>query len=269
MRAAAAQNVFMDVFTGPKNAKTGKNSHAKARAFASHTSRAPGGKDRGFLMTLKRLHFIVLLLCLSLVPLTACVRQTADPDKLEVLRSGKLQEAPDDDTIADTVYVNVRDNTSRTSGLRSQVETWLQRRGYTVVPNPSEAGYILQVVVLSAGVAAPDSVRQIVNAGYDAPSQLTGKGGTALVADVLLVQRHVPSAQRPSRTKLKSITKRNAVASSQMRIALLANQEFKLDAGIPPVFTETMAKELTTSVHGAATEEAQPQTAQPQTAPTF
>lgn len=211
----------------------------------------------------------ILLLCAALAALCGCVRHPADAARVEVLRQGQLEEPEGDVNINPIVYVNVRDNTSKTSGLRSQVETWLQRRGYTVVPNPSEAGYILQVVVLSAGVAAPENVRQIVNAGYDAPSQLTGKGGTALVADVLLVQRHVPSAQRPSRTKLKSITKRNAVGSSQMRIALLANQEFKLDAGIPPVFTETMAKELTTSVHGAAAEEAQPQTAQPQAAPTF
>ena len=211
----------------------------------------------------------ILLLCVIFAALCGCVRQPADAARVEVLRQGQLEQPESDANIHPAVYVNVRDNTNKLFGLRAQTEAWLQRRGYTVVPNPSEAGYILQVVVLSAGVAAPDSVRQIVNAGYDAPSQLTGKGGTALVADVLLVQRHVPSAQRPSRTKLKSITKRNAVASSQMRIALLANQEFKLVAGIPPVFTETMAKELTTAVHGAAVDEAQPQTAQPQTAPTF
>ena len=71
-------------------------------------------------MMLKKLRFIALLLCVSLVPLAACVRQATDPDKLEVLRSGNLQEAPDDDTIADTVYVNVRDNTNRVFGLRAQ-----------------------------------------------------------------------------------------------------------------------------------------------------
>ena len=102
-------------------------------------------------MMLKKLRFIALLLCVSLVPLAACVRQATDPDKLEVLRSGKLQEAPDDDTIADTVYVNVRDNTNRVFGLRAQAESWLQRSGFTIVGNPSEAGNIVQITVLSAG----------------------------------------------------------------------------------------------------------------------
>ena len=206
----------------------------------------------------------ILLLCAALAALCGCVRHPADAARVEVLRQGQLEEPEGDVNINPIVYVNVRDNTSKTSGLRSQVETWLQRRGYTVVPNPSEAGYILQVVVLSAGVAAPENVRQIVNAGYDAPSQLTGKGGTALVADVLLVQRHVPSAQKPERTKLKSISKRNAVASSQMRLGLLAHQEFKGDAGVPPVFAETMGKELATHIHGAAGQDAPAQPASPQ-----
>ena len=206
----------------------------------------------------------ILLLCAALATLCGCVRHPADAARVEVLRQGQLEEPEGDVNMNPVVYVNVRDNTSRTSGLRSQVETWLQRRGYTVVPNPSEAGYILQVVVLSAGVAAPDSVRQIVNAGYDAPSQLTGKGGTALVADVLLVQRNVPSAKQPARSKLKSISKRNAVASSQMRIGLLALQEFKVDTGVPPIFAETMGKELATHIHGASGQEAPAQPASPQ-----
>ena len=132
-------------------------------------------------MMLKKLRFIALLLCVSLVPLAACVRQATDPDKLEVLRSGKLQEAPDDDTIADTVYVNVRDNTNRVFGLRAQAESWLQRSGFTIVGNPSEAGNIVQITVLSAGNTEPTHLRQTVAAGYDTPSTLKGTGATIQV----------------------------------------------------------------------------------------
>ena len=46
-----------------------------------------------------------------------------------------------------------------------------------------------------------------------------------------------------------------------MRIALLAHQEFKTGAAMPPVFAETLAKELATSVHSANTEEAPAQPA--------
>ena len=198
----------------------------------------------------------ILLLCVIFATLSGCVRQPADAARVEVLRQGQLEQPESDANIHPVVYVNVRDNTNKLFGLRAQTEAWLQRQGYTVVPNPSEAGYILQVVVLSAGVAAQESVRQMVAAGYDAPSQLSGRGSTALVADVLLVQRHVPSAQQPSRSKLKSISKRNAVASSQMRIGLLAHQEFKSDAGVPPIFAETMGKELATHIHDTAGQDA-------------
>ena len=206
----------------------------------------------------------ILLPCVIFATLCGCVRQSADNARVEVLRQGQLEQPESDANIHPAVYVNVRDNTNKLFGLRTQTEAWLQRQGFTVVPNPSEAGYILQVVVLSAGVAAPESVRQMVAAGYDTPSQLSGRGSTALVADVLLVQRHVPSAQKPERTKLKSISKRNAVASSQMRLGLLAHQEFKGDAGVPPVFAETMGKELATHIHGAAGQDAPAQPASPQ-----
>ena len=196
----------------------------------------------------------ILLLCVIFATLSGCVRQPADAARVEVLRQGQLEQPESDANIPPAVYVNVRDNTNKMHGLRALTESWLQRQGYTIVPNPSEAGYILQIVVLSAGATSPEKVRQVVAAGYDAPSQLEGKGGTAMVADILLVQRHVPSAKNSSRAKLKSIGKRNAVANSQMRIALLAHQEFKLNAGLPPIFTETLAKELATSVHGTNNE---------------
>jgi len=203
----------------------------------------------------------ILMLCLAFASLCGCVRQSADAARVEVLRQGQIEEPEADVNIHPAVYVNVRDNTNKIFGLRTQVETWLQRQGYTVVPNPSEAGYILQIVVLAAGTTAPETARQVVTAGYDAPSQLSGKGGTAMVADVLLVQRHVPSTQGSRRTNLKNIGKRNAVGSSQMRIALLVHQEFKTGAGMPPVFAETLAKELATSVHRTNTEEAPTQPA--------
>ena len=202
-------------------------------------------------MTLKGLHFIILLLCLSLLSLAACVRQPADPGKLEVLRSGKLQEAQDDDSVPDSVYVSVRDNTSRVFGLRAQTEAWLQRSGFTIVANPSEAGYIVQLTVLSAGNTDPAHLRSAVNKGYDTSSDLTGSGGTAVLADVLLVQRRVPSAARPSRAVLKNISSRNALSNSQMRIAVLAQGQIRMETGAPTQFTETLAREIGTAIHAA------------------
>ena len=175
--------------------------------------------------------FLLLLLGLSLLPLNACVRQRdGDAGEVEVLRSGALNRAGDED-IPNVAYVNVRDMSNRVFHLGSQAEAWLGRKGFTVTDNPSQAGYIVQISVLAAGPVDPDSLRAVVDAGYDGPSKFSGTGGTALLADVLLVQRRVPSARRPSRANLKNISNRNAVASSQMRLGLLVRHDIRLKAG--------------------------------------
>lgn len=63
---------------------------------------------------------------------------------------------------------------------------------------------------------------------------------------MLLVQRRVPSARRPSRANLKNISNRNAVASSQMRLGLLVRHDIRLKAGLPPYFADVLARELST-----------------------
>ena len=208
--------------------------------------------------------FLLLLLGLSLIPLNACVRQRdGDASEVEVLRSGALNRAGDED-IPNVVYVNVRDMTNRVFHLRSQTEAWLGRKGFTVTDNPSQAGYIVQITVLAAGQAAPESLRGVVDAGYDAPSVLSGTGGTALLADVLLVQRRVPSSRRPSRTNLKNISNRNAVASSQMRLGLLVRHDIRLKSELPAYFADVLARELSTDISAADSDTA---TATPQPTP--
>ena len=208
--------------------------------------------------------FLLLLLGLSLIPLNACVRQRdGDASEVEVLRSGALNRAGDED-IPNVVYVSVRDMTNRVFHLRSQTEAWLGRKGFTVTGNPSQAGYIVQISVLAAGQAAPESLRGVVDAGYDAPSVLSGTGGTALLADVLLVQRRVPSSRRPSRTNLKNISNRNAVASSQMRLGLLVRHDIRLKSELLAYFADVLARELSTDISAADSDTA---TATPQPTP--
>lgn len=210
--------------------------------------------------------FLLLLLGLSLIPLNACVRQRdGDASEVEVLRSGALNRAGDED-IPNVVYVSVRDMTNRVFHLRSQTEAWLGRKGFTVTDNPSQAGYIVQITVLAAGQAAPESLRGVVDAGYDAPSVLSGTGGTALLADVLLVQRRVPSSRRPSRTNLKNISNRNAVASSQMRLGLLVRHDIRLKSELPAYFADVLARELSTDISAADSDTATA-TAAPQPTP--
>ncbi len=90
-----------------------------------------------------------------------------------------------------------------------------------------------------------------MDAGYGAPSALSGTGGAALLADVLLVQRRVPSSRRPSRTNLKNISNRNAVASSQMRLGLLVRHDIRLKSELPAYFADVLAHELSADISAA------------------
>ncbi len=195
--------------------------------------------------------FFLLLLSLSLLSLTACVRQgDGGAADVEVLRSGALNRAGAED-ISNVVYVSVRDMTSRVPHLRPQAEAWLSRKGFAVTDNPSQAGHIVQISVLAAGQTSPESLRHVVDAGYGAPSALSGTGGAALLADVLLVQRRVPSSRRPSRTNLKNISNRNAVASSQMRLGLLVRHDIRLKSELPAYFADVLAHELSADISAA------------------
>lgn len=204
-------------------------------------------------MLLARLFFAVV--CLSLVTQTACVRRHADtPVDLEVLRHGGLEDGGD--AISPIVYVNVRDRTNRLFGLRSRTEQLLQQAGYSVAANPSEAGHILHISVLGAGKSAREDARALVDAGYGAAAHFSGQDGSALAADVLLVQRNIPQARRPSRQKLKNISHRNAVDNSQMRIALFTRREMFFDAGLPSAVVDFLARELATAMPRAGGGEA-------------
>lgn len=193
------------------------------------------------------------LFCLGLVLLPACVPPSAAADTEEVLRQGRLKKAHHTVDIASTIYVHVRDNTNhRAAALGSVTKTALRRKGYTIVDSPSKAGNILQIVVLAAGISSPNATRSIVARGYGAPSSLSGSGGTTLVADVLLVQRNVPSAKQPEHVKLKNISRRNALSNSQMRIALLLHREVKQNDDAMASMVQNLAKEIALSLHTPA-----------------
>ena len=193
---------------------------------------------------------LLVLLCLHFLLLPACMRQKSSSVETEILRHGHLAASHED--VHPIVYINVRDNTNqRAASLQAHTEASLRLLGYTTVDNPSQAGYILQIVVLAAGVTSQEHARSVVDSGYGAKSTLTGGGSTAIVADVLLVQRQIPAAKQPDRVKFKNISRRNAVANSQMRIGLLTPQEINLDDGITSFMMETLASELACALHEA------------------
>lgn len=201
-----------------------------------------------------------LLLILLMLPLAACQHRQPSPTDIEILRQGSL--APADEDTAPVVYVSVRDQSNRIFGLRAEVERLLRAARYTVTDNPSQAGFIIQISVLEAGITDAASARSLVAAGYGAPAELSGKGATLVLSDILLVQRRVPCDKRPKRFMLQNVGSRNARGSSQMRTGLLARREFHVEAGVPALFVSLLAREITAPFPPLAADDTAPEAAQ-------
>lgn len=196
---------------------------------------------------------LALLLFACLLLSSACVKQSRQAGPLDVYRNGKLDEAGTD--IADVAYVSVRDSTTLVGNLHGEIERRLQTHGIQLTSSPSQAGYILQISVLACASSATDELKKSVEAGYGAPVALSGRGNTALVTDALLVLRRVPRAGK--KQALQSISNRQAVASSQMRLGLQARKELDTAKNLPPDVGVKLAAEICTPIlhHAAGTED--------------
>ncbi|WP_300785871.1 complement resistance protein TraT [uncultured Desulfovibrio sp.] len=200
---------------------------------------------------LRKSFVLPLLACLLLS--SACVKQGGQAGPLDVYRNGKLDEAGTD--IADVAYVNVRDSTALVNNLHDEIAQRLRTHGIELTQNPSQAGYILQISVLTCAPSATEILRQRVDAGYGAPADLSGAGNTALVTDALLVLRRVPRAGK--KQALRNISNRQAVASSQMRLGLQAHKVLDTTQNLPPDIGSKLAAEICTPIlhHAAGTED--------------
>ena len=199
---------------------------------------------------MKKTLFLLLALLLLLLP--GCKHRQPAPTDIQVLRQGSL--APADDDTTPVVYVSVRDQSRHVFGLRAEVERLLRAEKYDITDNRSQAGLIIQASVLEAGITDAASAHRMVEGGYGAPSELSGKGATLVLSDILLVQRRVPSDKRPKRFMLQNVGSRNARGSSQMRTGLLAS-------GLPALFVTRLAREIPSPFSTAPQEQAP---AQPQ-----
>lgn len=200
---------------------------------------------------LRKSFALLLFVCLLLS--SACVKQGGQAGPLDVYRNGRLDEAGTD--IAEVAYVNVRDSTALVGNLHGEIERRLRTHGIELTQNPSQAGYILQISVLTCAPSATEILKQRVDAGYGAPATLSGAGNTALVTDALLVLRRVPRAGK--KQALQNISNRQAVASSQMRLGLQAHKVLDTTQSLPPDIGSRLAAEICIPIlhHAAGTED--------------
>ena len=185
----------------------------------------------------------IVLFCLVLCVLLTGCKQQVEPGDIDVFRHGRLSWQSDAE-IAPVIYVGYHDESQQVPYLRSVAQAFLEGSGFAVTDNPSKAGYIVQLTLLAAGPASRESLCRAVDSGYGAPATLEGGGSTVLLADVLLVQRRIPSHKRPSRARMKNVSRRNAVDNSQARIGLVLERELRQGKALPAAFADVLGREL-------------------------
>ncbi len=139
---------------------------------------------------------------------------------MQIVQAGSL-EAQGGPGVAKTVYVDARDAHKPAPVLRDAIVRRLTGAGFEVIESPSKAGHILHVNIVAAGECNADAARAAINAGFDSPVQLQGKDSVVIVADALLVERTVPTPNRARSNAMRSITRRNALADSRLRLGVI------------------------------------------------
>ena len=131
--------------------------------------------------------------------------------------------------------------------LRDAIIRRLAGAGFEVIDSPSKAGHILHVNIAAAGESDAAVARSAIDAGFDAPVRLQGKDSIVIVADALLVERNVPSPNRARSNAMRSITRRNAVADSRLRLGIIlphANRSPLLEAAVADRLAQELCRPL-------------------------
>lgn len=193
-----------------------------------------------------RLRYL-LAVCLAILCLvqSACaprgprpeVAHPAIPADLVLVRSINAQTA--ESAHMESASLNISDPKNLAGQFEERLERMLVERQFTLTDQPSLAERIISLKILYKGEAGREDMERVVKTGYDTPvPELFGEGGV-LVADLLLVRRRVPSANM----KLSTISARNAMSSSTLRIGLHSSSANSLkDRSLEEALARDIAK---------------------------
>lgn len=166
-------------------------------------------------------------------------RQIAESAEISTFHKGSLQLS-ENAAAPKLVYVDCRQGSGAAPHLDSHLAKALAKGKFRLTDSPSKAGYILHVNILRHGQVAPEKLRSAVNSGYGTSASFSGSGANAMLVDALMVQRRVPESGKSASQKLKNITSRNALDSSQMRIGAMTTGK----KHSPEDFSAAIAREL-------------------------
>lgn len=140
------------------------------------------------------------------------------PEGMRILRSAQFEGGLSGQ--GQTAHVSVRDGTAHAGNFKKRLVRKLKERGFAITEQPSRADRIVAVEILSRRTAQPQSLEASVERGYGSKTGLVQGTGSAVIADVLVVRRRVPSEKKDD---LRNITARNALSSSKVRFGLVSD----------------------------------------------
>lgn len=151
------------------------------------------------------------------------------------------------------IYIDLRDAAGPRSVTPPEIAAAIAHENFKITDSPSKAGYILHINIIKEDTVNPEIFPDVVRSGYGGPAEFSGSGAKALLADIILVQRQVPAAKRPSHERLKSIAARNALDSGQMRVGLMLAGDDAAKPEYERLFYSALAEELQNALspHGA------------------
>ena len=163
-----------------------------------------------------------LFLCFCFFLLTAaCVHKStpAAETEVRVLHSSYDALSAQHET-ARTVYILLRDQTNKAQALQLRLGKAFESRGFSLAASPSQAGYIVQCNIVFAGDMPVGEPERVVPAGYGKAVGQSGSGVSALIADVIIAIRAIPSAvNKKHGESLVSGAKRSKMDDIHLRMA--------------------------------------------------
>lgn len=117
-----------------------------------------------YLKTVTMLTALVVVACLSGCAATEVALEHRDLQVSTRMSSTVFLDV--ENGVEKTVYLDVRNTSDKDIDVKSLIASRLAGAGYTVVSNPRDAFYVLQMNVLQVGVASPSALHQSLYAGW-------------------------------------------------------------------------------------------------------
>ena len=128
---------------------------------------------------MKRKNVITLIAVIFVLILSGCAAMTTAIEHRHLEIDSKMSSTVFLDPVAPelkTVLLQIKNTSDKDINIKDRVINNLAKKGYTVVDDPRRAHYWLQVNILYAGKAEPQTIQTMLANGYGGPLTVLGSG---------------------------------------------------------------------------------------------